>query len=457
MPALDLSQFIDLNNPQSYYPPPANTPNPGFPTSGGNRTTTSRGILGYSDPLASAAFGLGMHRKTQWNPYIQGNQVMWANPNKSPFSNPVPVTGIPGAGQVPSQEYTQQANQIRAITDLLPYYMQATNAANLQGALGNLAVSQATSGPYAQLMTQLYNQYGPALNAIGNEINRRNALAQASTESQVMAGPGGDLVKQAYGLSQIYDQPYYQTRALEQQRLADLMNSVDLTGGLSGSELKAIQQGQARQNYMGGVANAPSVSQAVANTMQYGQAGYQRKMQQQSILSDAIGRASGFLPAAKSGVDVFQVATGRPSMPNPGAALFPGTQQGGGGGAALGSQLLGGLGQLQGLNTQTNIAQMQINAQKKDWADYLSQVTGSVGNLASSASALGLGFGCWIAREVYGNDNPKWIEFRRWMLQNATPQFVKNYIIYGPAIAEYIRNKPLLKSLIRNEMDRLIS
>lgn len=60
---------------------------------------------------------------------------------------------------------------------------------------------------------------------------------------------------------------------------------------------------------------------------------------------------------------------------------------------------------------------------------------------------------CWVAREVYGVDNPKWLEFREWMLSYAPKWFVKLYGKHGPAFAQYISNKPRLKKLIKYWMD----
>ena len=64
---------------------------------------------------------------------------------------------------------------------------------------------------------------------------------------------------------------------------------------------------------------------------------------------------------------------------------------------------------------------------------------------------------CWVAREVYGEDNPKWVLFREWLLSKAPAWFRNLYIKYGERFAEFISNKPKLKSLIRRWMDSRIS
>ena len=64
---------------------------------------------------------------------------------------------------------------------------------------------------------------------------------------------------------------------------------------------------------------------------------------------------------------------------------------------------------------------------------------------------------CWVAREVYGVDNPKWLQFREWMLTEASDILRNYYIEYGERIAEWIRNKPRIKAIIRKWMDSKIN
>ena len=76
--------------------------------------------------------------------------------------------------------------------------------------------------------------------------------------------------------------------------------------------------------------------------------------------------------------------------------------------------------------------------------------TGGTGLFASSAAA------CWVAREVYGIENPKWLQFRYWMLNDAPSWFRNLYIKYGERIAKFISNKPRIKSIIRKWMNTKI-
>jgi len=82
---------------------------------------------------------------------------------------------------------------------------------------------------------------------------------------------------------------------------------------------------------------------------------------------------------------------------------------------------------------------------------------GGFKDLAGGFGALsGAGLLCWVAREVYGIDNPKWLQFREWMLTKASDNLRNYYIEYGERIAKSIRNRPKIKALIRKWMDSKI-
>ena len=83
-----------------------------------------------------------------------------------------------------------------------------------------------------------------------------------------------------------------------------------------------------------------------------------------------------------------------------------------------------------------------------------------IGGLASGLGALGGGFAsrppCWVAREVYGIENPQWLEFRYWLLNESPIWFRNLYLKYGERVAKFISNKPRIKSTIRKWMNTKI-
>ena len=63
---------------------------------------------------------------------------------------------------------------------------------------------------------------------------------------------------------------------------------------------------------------------------------------------------------------------------------------------------------------------------------------------------------CWVAREVYGAENPKWLLFRAWLLTEAPDWLRDLYAAHGEAFAAWIHDKPLVKAAVRCLMDQAI-
>jgi hypothetical protein len=69
----------------------------------------------------------------------------------------------------------------------------------------------------------------------------------------------------------------------------------------------------------------------------------------------------------------------------------------------------------------------------------------------------GGGMMCWVAREVYGPTNPRWLLFRSWMLSEAPHWLVDLYARHGESFAAWIHDKPAVKTALRLLMDRAIA
>lgn len=86
------------------------------------------------------------------------------------------------------------------------------------------------------------------------------------------------------------------------------------------------------------------------------------------------------------------------------------------------------------------------------------QTVGGLGQTgAQAALAYSLLAGCWVAREVYGFHNPRWLMFREWLFEDAPRWFRGLYLRHGAAFAEWIADKPRLKAMIRRFMDSRIA
>ena len=117
------------------------------------------------------------------------------------------------------------------------------------------------------------------------------------------------------------------------------------------------------------------------------------------------------------------------------------------------------------LNPESGLGYIQnqaTNAANMYGAQVAADATKTAG-LMSGLGALGGGLGggmiakyCWVAREVYGEHNPAWLLFRKWMLNDSPSLFRKAYIKYGERFASFISDKPRLKARIRTWMDSKI-
>ena len=112
-------------------------------------------------------------------------------------------------------------------------------------------------------------------------------------------------------------------------------------------------------------------------------------------------------------------------------------------------------------NVGVNLALQQ---RSQDMTLMGAQAQASAARSAGKSSMMGSiiggafkGLFCWVAREVYGAENPRWLQFRQWMLQESPTWFFNLYVKYGERFAKFISNKPFIKNIIRKWMDTKIS
>ena len=171
--------------------------------------------------------------------------------------------------------------------------------------------------------------------------------------------------------------------------------------------------------------------------------------QQQNLFNQAVtGQQLAFGQSQATGGDPAAVILGRSSQAGAqgtGVALgAPGVSQ------AYAPLFDPGVGtniEMQNIANQVGLENAQLQADAARSAGR----TSAFGSIAGAIIGL-----CWVAREVYGEANPKWFKFREWMLSKAPRWFLKLYIKYGERFAEFISNKPMLKSIIRKWMDSKI-
>jgi len=234
-----------------------------------------------------------------------------------------------------------------------------------------------------------------------------------------------------------------------------------VTTGLAGEQRKLARYGAATQF----LASGQNTSDALKSDLAF----------RDALLQNRLGAASGFIAGGPSIYNLSQARTGAQQgamqgyiqanqalpggfnqQPSTASNFYQAVDQ------SIPVSLTSEFNKL--YNTQSNYLANTYGAQ----VDALSRVAvaNSLPNYLSAGADIfkGVGslggtagiFACWVAREVYGADNPKWVEFREWMLTKASDNLRNFYLKYGERIAESIRNKPKIKAIIRKWMDSKI-
>lgn len=259
------------------------------------------------------------------------------------------------------------ASVLQAMQGLLPGVIQAISKEQPGVAKLQAETDAAVSPLYAKTQADIYDTSGRRINQIGQEIETSNQLAASAREKQIADTYGVDLVSAADRLNRILDPEFYKNRAEVSSGISNALASQD-PSRLTAAETEAISRGVARR----GNVNPNSTVNTAANAMTFGQA----LQQKQALFNQTLGTAAGALPATRTGVNAFEIATRRALTPNTGDTKFVGVQQNTGQNAwNTGNQFMQGATQLQ--NTKA--------AKSKDVMDLIGQGAGAFGNMFSFA------------------------------------------------------------------------
>ena len=311
----------------------------------------------------------------------------------------------------------------------------------------------------------------------------QEALAAQQAQAKALADQSAINRAREFGVSAGMGQEEAQARMRQQAEMADLQaeqrrQDVGLQAGLQQDTQQAeIDQQrdilQAQLNQQAAAFGAESAQQAaLANQRQAQQAeqfGVGATMDAERL--DAQLKQSGALGYVDAATRL--AALEDQYTLDPFAAIL---NRAGGGSLQAGRGILGdaGYGLTSGpqyLNPETGlgyISQMAANEANMYAANVAADANRSAG-LMSGLGSLGGGlmqgigtagsvgtFFCWVAREVYGPTNPAWMQFREWMFTESPSWFFNLYKKYGEQFAQWISDKPRIKSIIRKWMDSKI-
>jgi hypothetical protein len=274
-------------------------------------------------------------------------------------------------------------------------------------------------------------------------LDREAQALQRQQEVDILGKYGQQTVDALRGAD-----PYSrQIAEAQQQYAADLFAK---SGTLSMEDQRAAEQ-MARQQGMasGRIGDSSTVAAQALNR--------QNALAQRSAMAQQAGAQAFGYNRALAG-DVANILIGRP------ATAYAMGSQAFGQGAGLAGQPTGP--QLFDPNAGINLAlQNSSNLGNYQASTYGAKVGAQGAIIGGALSAIGsiggaAGFaaagGCWVAREVYGEDNPKWKVFRRWLSTKAPLWLFSLYCKHGERFAAFIKNKPAIKWVIRKLMDLAI-
>lgn len=339
---------------------------------------------------------------------------------------------------VANQRYQQRlVNAQNAATGIQNIYQPALDQSlerqksGLSYNLGaqNQAFSQASSRDtmLAQLQAQ---KYGQLMNTQGTGFNQAQAKDNAALAAQAQKYQQS-MGTQGAGYTQALSSQNF-LQGAQQQNYTQAMGREALLSSTQASAFdQALKRSQAEQQRLqAGTSIQAGQAQLGAGALGQLQAAQQPILQayyQQPILQQTVNQAQtmGLANQQAAGNTLFQPESSLAFQ----SAFLP---------------------------YQSNIAlqqsQMTANAGKQAGTN---SMMGSIGG--SIIGALpGLLALCWVAREVYGTQTGTWKIFRSWML-NEAPEWLRNaYIKHGPKVADFIKDKPVLKAIIRRWMDSKI-
>ena len=278
-------------------------------------------------------------------------------------------------GSDPPKAYESMADVLRAIKMHFGPAISEVNKYIGPTAKAQLEADTAVSPGYAELEKNLYEKYGPILNKIGSDIAAENALRASEAELAVSRGPGKELVNEALISQKYLDPEYYANREALGKAINTYLSAIDPTR-LTEAEREEVARGLGRM----GFTNPSSAADTVAKAMTFGSA----LQQKQNSFGDAIAKVAASIPAMRSGLQGFEIATRRPLMGNTGEARLSGPTQGAGGQNTFGFA--------NNFLNQASGLESSYLAGRAPWYKQLSGVMGGLGDVGSVVGKLFGGF-----------------------------------------------------------------
>lgn len=340
-----------------------------------------------------------------------------------------------GKGRIDNTDESVQ-EIMQAMSAYYPALAEMTRKQYDPQARAEVDIAKKYSPELGQLNTDLLRTEGKDVSQLGRELSREEQLGAAQTEADILKGPGKEVFDQSLALQKAADPEYFKNREL---LMGDLNKAFQYLGDpnqLSKGESEGIARALGRTN-----SPVSSPMQTISNAMTFGE----KQASRRGEFNNLVNMRTNATPALKSGMDAGSIAGRRTVLPNFGQNNYVGIQ-------TPGVQNANALGQSFINNTFATDQNRQNAYVAKNAGAGIGSGTGKiVGSIVAGAAA------CWVAREVYGTQDPKWMIFREWMLHEAPSWFRKLYLTFGERFARFIHDKPQWKNVIRTFMDSIVN
>lgn len=325
--------------------------------------------------------------------------------------------------------------------DSLQYFQEATGALNAQARiLPRTAELEAQLAPQLQ-QAQFAGVAGYSTGLLGNYQNLVAPTQQfqqqySAGQLGIMGGLGQQANQAAIGSMDAVTQGIYGTYG--RQVLADLQMGT----GLTQQETEQAQQAARAAAQARGLQFSRQGSDLeILNTYNMGQKRYQQR-QQAALAGYQMGQQQQAV-----GLQTFLNPAFAASQPFNVAGIYGASMQGY---AGLGSNFLQPESQY-----LANIRANRIQAENAAAAASAQKSSGLAQGIGAVAGALLAK--CWVAREVYGENNANWVFFRDWLESDAPRWLDELYEQEGERFANFIHDKPILKKAVKSVMDFILS
>lgn len=291
--------------------------------------------------------------------------------------------------------------------------------------------------------------YQPQLTTAGIRSGREQFLSAQDVLAEGMRRYGDDIIEESLNLERKYGpevaKAYIQNMRSAAPGYFDIRDKYEtaiqedlaLGAELSPEQQRVVQQAtRAGQSARGNIRGTAPTAQEVMRTF----------MASEGLRDKRLGRAYQYAATPAPGVTTGTAPTAMGVYRGNPAPQFTG------GPTMTPSQGLG-FGQQAAQQAQQLYGQ-QYGAYQQAASNYVSPWATAAGLGIGAAGIFGL---CWVAREVYGEDNPDWMIFRDWLLTKAPEKLRGWYAENGEEYAKEIQDRPDLKKALKSFMDRKVN